>query len=195
MIRFWDRQGNPLPGDAIDAQSAHWIEGVLAVGDRLVSWGPYRAISDGQVSWGPYGAISFWDGQGNPLPGGVPHAHSTWGVIGVLAAGDRLVSWGEDGAIRFWDRHGNPLPGGRRFAHYGRFSVLPVGDGLVSWGEDGAIRFWDRQGNPLPGGVPDAHSSPGGEVHSADISVTMMYAHGTANLADSLGIRLRLGRV
>jgi WD40 repeat protein len=76
---------------------------VLAVGDRL-------------VSWGDDGAILFWSLDGASLAGGAVDAHSGR-VGGLLPVSDQLVSWGDDGAIRFWSLDGIPVhimvvPGG-----------------------------------------------------------------------------------
>ena len=109
------------------------VRGVLAVGERLVSWG-----------WD--GAIRFWTREGTRAEGGDDNAHRG-GVGGVLAVGERLVSWGGDCAIRFWTREGARAEGGDDHAHQGPVrGVLEVGERLVSWSWDwdGAIRFWTR---------------------------------------------------
>ena len=123
------------------------VGGVLALDDRL-------------VSWGADGAIRFWDRDGAARPGGDSKAH-VGRVEGLLALDDRLVSWGADGAIRFWDRDGAARPGGDSKAHTGLLGVrgvLALDDRLVSWGADGAIRFWDWDGAARPGGNSKAHA-------------------------------------
>jgi hypothetical protein len=97
--------------------SAHF--GVLALADRL-------------VSWGADGAIRLWTLAGKRRRGA--RAAHPGGVAGVLALADGLVSWGGDGAIRFWTLAGEPRPGGDPAAHpRGVAGVLALADGLVSW--------------------------------------------------------------
>jgi len=94
-IRFWDRDGQPIPGGD-PAAHPYGVGGVLPLSDERL------------VSWGVDGAIRFWNRDGQPIPGGDPAAHLGW-VEGVLSLEDgRLVSWGKDDVIRVWDRWGVP---------------------------------------------------------------------------------------
>ena len=72
----------------IDDAHEKWINGVLQVGERL-------------VSWDDDGALRFWSLEGERLPGGADDAHKA-GINGVLQVGERLVSWGADEVLRFW---------------------------------------------------------------------------------------------
>jgi WD40 repeat protein len=93
-IRFWDLEGHPLAGGALDAHFGG-VEGVLVLdNERLVSWGEADC------------AIRFWDLEGRLLPDGDPAAH-LGGVKGVLVLQNGLlVSWDREGVICLWDRFG-----------------------------------------------------------------------------------------
>jgi len=89
------------------------------------------ALADRLVSWGDEGGIRFWSLEGTPLPGGAADAHSDV-VRGMLALGDCLVSYGQDGAIRFWSSEGNPLdilvvPGGISGLYFRFDRLIAVG--------------------------------------------------------------------
>ena len=118
--------------------------GVLALDDRLVSWG--RTARSGS-------------GAGRAIRCRAATQAHRGAVRGVLALDDRLVSWGKDGTIRFWSRWGDPLPGGdparigtgsgacwpgRPAGQLGRGRGDPVSSG---------------SGDPLPGGDPEAHGA------------------------------------
>jgi WD40 repeat protein len=149
-----------------------YVEGILALGDRL-------------VSWGADGAIRFWTHQGQPLSGGDSKAHLAT-VKGMLILKERLVSWGIDGAIKFWTHQGEPLPGGAcplqhrpnehtndKFRGFRPISdrsssrvvfgvsggVLIFGERLVSWGLGVGLRLWTDWGERVDSGDLQSHSS------------------------------------
>ncbi|PBB30300.1 AAA family ATPase, partial [Mesorhizobium sp. WSM3882] len=137
--------GHPSLLRSMDRAHENLFEGgVLALANRL-------------VSWGFDGAIRFWSLQGEACSGGDAEAHAH-GVRGVLPLANSLVSWGGDGAIRFWSLQGEVSLGGDLKAHKnGVGGVLALTDRLVSWSSDGAIRFWNFEGEPCSGGDAEAH--------------------------------------
>jgi WD40 repeat protein len=193
-IRFWSLDGFPLVGGAINAHSDRDSivmrfddhgNGVLLVGERLVSWGRDGAIrfwsrngtslaggaldahsggvhgvlpvGDCLISWGGEGTIRCWSLDGDSLSRVVLDAHFNE-VYGVLLVNDRLVTWGKYGDIRLWTLNWAPFTGGSNYVgHYYVKDVLQIDDRLVSWGLDGAIRFWSHNGAPLTGGSARAH--------------------------------------
>jgi hypothetical protein len=112
-LRFWDLDGEPLPGGDPKAhpgwERRHFGMDRGRYSELPNSWrsGSVLALRNSLISWSFDGALRFWDLKGKPLPGGDLNAHSD-GLWGVVAWGDGIVSWGGDRVVRFWDGRGNP---------------------------------------------------------------------------------------
>jgi hypothetical protein len=137
-----------MPGGDLNGHLGR-VGGVLALADRI-------------VSWGGDGAIRQWtfEGAAIPVDGGLRgfHAH-VGGVAGALAITGGLVSWGRD-AIRFWTLEDELRPVVGWMIEPGHINGMrALADRLVSWDTGGAIRFWTFEGEPLSGGDHQAHPS------------------------------------
>jgi WD40 repeat protein len=151
-----DRFGDPVPADPSWPRPFPRLAQPLGFTKQLLERGAFHrevrgilALSDRLVSWGGDGALRFWSLRGEPL-GSIERAHED-GVFGVHALpDDRLVSRGGDGALRFWGLRGEPLASVERAHEDEVEGVLALPDDrLVSWGGDSALRFWSLRGEPL----------------------------------------------